>query len=127
MAAQANDAETRALKTFWQNKYRGLILRAAELRRTVSSERESYAEANRRNYRRGSKRHAHYDEMKKAASELATVEAELATIEDDGRRAGALPGWFYEVEMELEDADRRPAISAGPDDEGRNPLHFEER
>jgi len=127
MVVQADDAEKRAAKTKWQNKYRGLIVQAAELRGTIDSERELYADANRRNYRRGPKRHVHHKAMKEAVTELAKVEAELATIQDDGRRAGALPGWFYEVDMEFEDAERRPAIAAGPGDEGRNPLYLENR
>ena len=59
--------------------------------------------------------------MQEAEKELARVEEELSTLADDARRAGALPGWLYEVEMEPvapaaregAAADRGPA----PDDE----------
>jgi hypothetical protein len=126
IASRANEAEPQDTKAFWQNKYQGLIARAAELRGTIRTEQELYADANRRNYRRGPKRHIHQQAVKEATLELTKVEAELKTIKEDGRRAGALPGWFNEVEMEIEDTRRRPAISAGPGIEGRNPLHLED-
>jgi hypothetical protein len=123
MSGTEGIGEVRALKAYWQGRYRNLVARAEELRGTIAQERELYADANRRNFRRGRKRHIHRQAMKEAVSELTQVDAELAGLEEEGRRSGALPGWFYEVEMELEDAERRPAISAGPGDEGRNPLH----
>ena len=125
-AAADDSLEQRSQKTYWQELYRGLLTRADALRAKVEVERELYADANRRNYRRGNKRHMHYEAMKEAASDLATVEAELSHIEDDGRRAGALPGWFYQVDLERKAAARRPASSLGPDDEGRNPLYLKD-
>ncbi len=124
-----SDPELRAEKNLWQSRYRKLLADADALRAKIALETELYADANRRNYRRGKKRHVHRKALEKARAELERVEAELATIEDDGRRAGALPGWFYEVEAEFEDAARRPAIGAGPDedrDAGRNPLYLEQ-
>ncbi len=127
-AAVAEDlAELGSGKTYWQNRYRNLLAEASELRATIEVERELYADANRRNYRRGRKRIVHREKAQKARVELATVEAALATIEDDGRRAGALPGWFYEVEFEIEGAKRRPAVSVGPGEDGRNPLYQKKR
>ena len=121
----ADPSERRAGKTYWQTRYLSLLTKAEALRGTIEQERELYADANRRNYRRGTKRHGHREAMEKAASELVRVDAELAGLKDEGRRAGALPGWFYEIDMEREDADRRPAISAGPGNEGRNPLYVD--
>ena len=112
-------------KAYWQERYRGLLTEAAELRVTIERETELYADANRRNYRRGKKRHVHRVAAEEAKAELARIEAELATIEDEGRRAGALPGWFYEVELELEEGVRRPPVAEGPGDDGRNPLYLE--
>lgn len=127
-AAVADDlAELGSEKTYWQNRYRNLLAEASELRATIEVERELYADANRRNYRRGRKRSRHLEKVQKATAELITVETALATIEDDGRRAGALPGWFYEVEIEIESAKRRPAVSIGPGEEGRNPLYQKKR
>ena len=122
-----SDAEVSAVKTFWQNRYRTLISKAARLRAEISQERERYADANRRNYRRGKKRHVHRVAVEKATRTLATVEAELATIQDEGRRAGALPGWFYEVEIEMEESAQRPSVTSGPADDGRNPLYTQEK
>ena len=118
-----SDSELREKKAYWQTRYRELLSDQRELRALVAQERELYADANRRNYRRGKKRHVHRDAMLEAQAELAEVEQKLSTIEDDARRAGALPGWLYEVEIELEESARRPAIAAGPGDEGRNPLY----
>lgn len=124
----AGDPELRASKTYWQNRYRNLLLDSARLRSEIDRERELYADANRRNYRRGNKRHVHREAFLEAQQELARVEAELATIKDEARRAGALPGWLYEVEFEMEDAEGRPGIASGPEseDDGRNPLYSDD-
>jgi hypothetical protein len=122
-ADTGSDPELRAKKVHWQTRYRDLLSRQRELHAIIGTERELYADANRRNYRRGSKRHTHRKAMLEAQAKLEKVEQKLSTIEDDARRAGALPGWLYDVEMEFEDAARRPAVGAGPGDDGRNPLY----
>jgi hypothetical protein len=116
--------QLRTEKESLQQDYRDLITKADRLRDVIERERELYADANRRNYRRGKKRHVHLDAVELATRELAEVEAQLATFADDARRAGAPPGWLNEVEMELEDADRLPAIGTGPGDGGRNPIYL---
>ncbi|MFK7896701.1 MAG: hypothetical protein AB8G23_12745 [Myxococcota bacterium] len=123
-AARAT-AEASGPKDYWQERYRDLVNRAKKLRQEIEKERELYADANRRNYRRGDKRHRHRLKLVEAEEKLNTVEAELATIKDDGRRAGALPGWFYEVEDELGPNGGGSAAERGPGDGGRNPR-FEE-
>ena len=112
LASGANDADDEGAKAYWQTRYRGLHADVIRLRGDIARERELYADANRRNYRRGSKRHVHREAMMKAMEELGRVEAELATIEEDGRREGALPGWFYEIDIELEDAGDQPNVPA---------------
>lgn len=119
------DSEIADQKDYWQSRYHDLLTRRAELETTVARERELYAAANRRNYRRGKKRHVHRDAQAEAAAKLAHVEAQLAAFEDDARRAGALPGWLYEVEEGIYTDRQRPAVSTGPGDEGRNPLYLE--
>jgi hypothetical protein len=118
------EAELRADKESWQDEYRDLVTRADRLRDEIDRERELYADANRRNYRRGQKRHVHLETIDVATRELSEVEAQLATFAEDARRAGAPPGWLNEVEIELEDEARLPANAAGPGDEGRNPIHL---
>jgi len=120
------EAELRAEKASLQGEYRDLVTRANRLRDVIERERELYADANRRNYRRGKSRHVHLEAVDVATKELGKVEAQLATFADDARRAGAPPGWLNEVEMELEDEARLPEIAAGPGDEGRNPIYLEE-
>lgn len=133
--AQAqSDVELSSLKTMWQTRYRNLLRSAAKLRVEIDEQRELYADANRRNYRRGPKRHLHEEAMDDAAKRLADVEAELVAIHDEGRRAGALPGWFYEVELEFEAEKLAGPAMPDLDEEspkersgGQNPLYEEER
>ena len=72
--------------------------------------------------RRGRNRHAHREALMRAMEELRRVVADLATIEEDGRREGALPGWFYEIDIELEDEGDQPKVQTTPDDDGGNPF-----
>jgi len=99
-ATAQTDSELQAEKEFWQKRYTTLLDEVDELRATIERERELYADANRRNYRRGNKRHIHREAMLEAAAKLEVVERELEALPDEARRAGALPGWFYEVEEE---------------------------
>lgn len=125
--AFAGDPEVGAETAYWQDRYRDLVVEAQSLRDKIARERELYADANRRNYRRGTKRHIHRQAAAKAAKKLAKVEAQLATIEDDARRDGAPRGWLNQIEIELEEEARRPTVAAGPGDEGRNPLYLKSR
>lgn len=118
-----SDLELHDKKAYWQTLYRDLLSERRTLRATVAKERELYADANRRNYRRGNKRHVHYEAMLEAQAELAEVEQKLSTIDDDARRAGALASWLYEVEDE--ETSQRPVVATGPGDEGRNPLYLD--
>lgn len=101
-AIAETDPEAAAEKAYWQKRYASLLDEAEVLRETVERERELYADANRRNYRRGDKRHRHRKAMLEAAARLEVVERELEALPDEARRAGALPGWLREVELERE-------------------------
>lgn len=122
-----SDTELESEKEYWQTRYRTLLERADALRETIAIETELYADANRRNYRRGQKRHVHRVAVEEARAELADVQNELSTIKEEGRRAGALPGWFYEVELDRAAIARNPDLAPEPDDrdEGRNPRFVE--
>ena len=127
VAAFAEPPDVPTEQSHWQERYRSLVAETEILRAEIQHERELYADANRRNYRRGQKRHVHRIAAEKAEQELAKVQAQLATIEDDARRAGLGRGWLNQIEMELEDGYKRPAVAAGSgsDIEGRNPLYLE--
>ena len=126
-ASAQSDVERGATKAYWQTRYTSLLDRAEQLRATVAEQTELYADANRRNYRRGQKRHIHRVAAEEARAELAEVERELSTLPDEARRQGALPGWFYEVEEDRSAIVRNPAPAPEPDDrdEARNPRFFE--
>lgn len=128
-------------KDFWQGRFRELRQRAALLRRDAAIEWELYADANRRNYRRGKVRHIHRDKAIELEVELAEVETELRALPEAARRAGALPGWLREVEFEKielpepgsteeEDVEGVPTAPGDLDAidrrEGRNPIYFED-
>lgn len=119
--ARAQDASA-GQKTHWQDRYRTLLNRQAELRSEIDSERALYAAANRRNYRRGTVRHVHLEKVKAAEEELAGVESALEDFAEEARRAGALPGWLYEVEEEQLAKQQKAGDESDEDaTAGRNP------
>ena len=128
-------------KEFWQSRYRELRQEAALLKRDAAIEWELYADANRRNYRRGKVRHIHRDKALELEVRLAEVEEELNALPEAARRSGALPGWIREVEAEaivlpppgpnaLEEYRALPSAPANVDEEddgaGRNPRFLED-
>lgn len=135
-AAQAqvqSDDDLAEQKAYWQNRYRDLLRKAALLRRQIEVEKELYADANRRNYRRGPVRHMHRDKALQAERDLVRVEEEIAGFSDEARRGGALPSWLYEVEdepievPEYHSTPDEPVVNEDDDDKaGRNPLYLEE-
>jgi hypothetical protein len=120
-----------AMKDEWQDEYRRLLQDADRLRRNASNARENYARAQRRNYPRGGARAEMLVEADQAERDLVEVEAQIEQLRLDGRRAGALPGWFYEVEDEPrgnpQPASPGETTEASPEDrEGRNPLYLDQ-
>ena len=119
-----------AMKDEWQDEYRQLLGEVDRLRRNARNARENYSRAQRRNYPRGGAREQMLAEAEEAEGDLIKVEAQIEQLQLDGRRAGALPGWFYEVETEPRERLQPsfPAEAAGPapeDREGRNPLYLD--
>lgn len=120
-------------KSYWQELYRKLLRQRVVEEKVIEAERELYADANRRNYRRGTKRHVHRDAMLEAIARRGEVEERLVQFQEESRRAGILPGWLYEVEETWQDTPiALPSVGAAseedPSDEseraGRNPIHF---
>lgn len=123
------DAELE-LKEEIQRQYRDLLRNKAIFQRNAVTAREEYAEANRRNYPRGEARKQYLINEKEALDALAEVEVAIEKLHEQGRRDGALPGWFAEVEDEPLSLTQ-PAAPAEDDDrvrdrEGRNPLYFDD-
>lgn len=118
-------------KAYWQERYTKLLQQRFIEDRVIERERELYADANRRNYRRGKKRHQHRDAMLEAIARKGEVEDRLAVFKEEARRAGALPGWLYEVEDSWRESLVSPPAATGDgadansEDEGRNPRFSE--
>ena len=131
MPAEAEQVDaTQVMKDEWQNEYRRLLQDAARLRRNAQNARENYARAVRRRYPRGTERDAILIEAEEAERGLVQVEAEIEKLRLDGRRAGAFPGWFSEVDDEplgpAQPASPAETTRPGPEDrEGRNPLYLD--
>jgi hypothetical protein len=128
-SAGADDEE--ALKEEWQGRYRQQLQDAARLRRNASAARRNYTQAQKRNYPRGGAREVFLDDEREAQADLVRVEQQIEDTIREGRLAGALPGWFAEVDDEPIMASE-PATPAGmgtadsrEDREGRNPLYFD--
>ncbi|MEE8163955.1 MAG: hypothetical protein V3T64_00150 [Myxococcota bacterium] len=121
---------TQAMKDKWQADYRRLLQDADRLRRNARNARENYVHAQRRNYPRGGARQQMLIEAEEAERGLVEVEARIEQLRLDARRAGALPGWFYEVDDEPRGMAQpaSPAETTGPspdDRAGRNPLYLD--
>ena len=128
MASNSLDetASVEEVKAEWQGRYRKLLTDAARLRRNAEAARYNYSQANQRNYPRGAARKQFLIDEENAQAELVQVEADIEKLREDGRREGALPGWFYEVEDEPLDAPQPAAPVEDPADrEGRNPLYLD--
>jgi hypothetical protein len=123
--------EFEELKQEWQGRYRQQLQEAARLRRNAAQARENYSQAQRRNYPRGGARQQFLLDADEAERDLEKVEAGLEQTISEGRLAGALPGWFDEVDEEpimvSEPAAPSDGMDARPEDrEGRNPLYFDQ-
>ena len=117
-----------AMKEEWQDRYRALLQDAARLRHNANSARDNYRMAQRWNYPRGGARQKFLLQADEAERDLVRVESDLEKFRVDARRAGALPGWLYEVEEEerVVSEPAAPADASDPDLEGRNPLYLEQ-
>ncbi|HPG27612.1 MAG TPA: hypothetical protein PLW10_18405 [Myxococcota bacterium] len=127
--AEAEQDDLASMKADWQSRYRRLLTRQDELRAEIELRKQLYANANRRMYR-GSVRQGQRDRMLEAETELAEIATKIESFMVDARRAGAYPGWLYEVEDEVAEARRNAPAAVAPDgpeddedDGGRNPLY----
>ena len=118
-------------KEYWQSEYRALRLDIARLERNAKRARHNYERAQRRTYPRGDARKQYLIDEQDALDGVVRVKREIEDLKDRGRREGALPGWFYEVDDEPL-TPPEPAAPDGPnaegleEREGRNPLYFQD-
>jgi len=126
----AGEEELQDQKEYWQERYRRLRQDAARLERNAERARKAYAMAQRRNYPRGGARQRLIQQIEDAETELESVRKEIEELPTEARRAGAMPGWLYEVEDE-EVVIPEPAAADAVDAEeaearaGRNPLYLD--
>jgi hypothetical protein len=117
-------------KEYWQDRYRRLRQDAARLERNAERARKAYALAQRRNYPRGGARQQLFQQIEDAETELESVRKEIAELPSEARRAGAMPGWLYEVEKEEvvipEPAAPDSSELAADDCAGRNPIYCDQ-
>jgi len=129
-AQLADDEVLQHEKEYWQDRYRRLRQNAARLERNAERARKAYALAQRRNYPRGGARQKLFQQIEDAETELESVRKEIEELPREARRAGALPGWLYEVEQE-EVVIPEPAAPDSDDPAadacaGRNPIYCED-
>ena len=130
-AQLAGEEELQNQKEYWQERYRRLRQDAARLERNAERARKAYALAQRRNYPRGGARQKLSQQIEDAETELESVRKEIEELPSEARRAGAMPGWLYEVEEE-EVVIPEPAAPDAADAEeaedraGRNPLYLDD-
>jgi hypothetical protein len=94
--AQAQDEE--ADKDYWVQRYETLVSDLDAARARVELSQLNYTRARTRNYPRGEALLELEVERDKAELELAKLEEEFEAFPDEARRAGALPGWFRDLD-----------------------------
>jgi hypothetical protein len=92
----AQDEE--ADREYWVQRYETLVSDLASARARVDLSQLNYTRARTRNYPRGEALKELEAERDKAIKELAELEEQFEEFPDEARRAGALPGWFRDVE-----------------------------
>jgi hypothetical protein len=67
------------------------------------------------------------DDLRRARQDVRSYQRELADFQDEGRRAGALPGWLRDgIELEPEPAADKPAPKQPPDHQSIEPPVVDE-
>jgi len=85
-------------RDYWVGRYEKLVSEVEGLRAKVDTLQLNYTRARTRNYPRGEALKQLEADRDKAVKELAEKEAELEDFPDEARRAGALPGWFRDLD-----------------------------
>ena len=91
-------AQDEADRDYWVHRYETLVKEVEMLRTRADVLATNYRKARQRNYPRGAELYALEEERNKARAELAEKEQELEDFPDEARRAGALPGWFRDLD-----------------------------
>jgi len=85
-------------RDYWVSRYEKLVSEVEGLRAKVDTLQLNYTRARTRNYPRGEALKELEADRDKAVKDLAEKEAELEDFPDEARRAGALPGWFRDLD-----------------------------
>jgi len=93
-------ATTDADRDYWQAEYREVMTEARDARAALEAAENAYSQMQQRNYPRGEAREALVAERKAARERLEKAEAAAEAFPERARRAGALPGWFRDVDLD---------------------------
>lgn len=91
-------AEDSADKAYWQEQYLEVVREQREAREALAEAEHAYTNMQQRSYPRGEGRRAIQEQLAAARVRLEKAERALEEFPERARRAGALPGWFREVE-----------------------------
>ncbi len=91
-------AQDEADRDYWVHRYETLQTEVMDLRTRVDMLTEQYTRAKRRNYPRGERLDQLRMDLDESRAELAKKEAEWKAFPNEARRAGAMPGWFRDVQ-----------------------------
>lgn len=85
-------------RDYWVGRYEKLVSEVEGLRAKVDQLKLNYTRARTRNYPRGEALKELEADRDQAIEDLAEKEAELEEFPEEARRAGALPGWFRDLD-----------------------------
>ena len=85
-------------KEQWVAQYHDLQLRHSRLTRELERARNDYSRGRSSKHLRGEPKAALIEQIARLESEFAEVDRELRDFPETARRAGALPGWFRDLE-----------------------------
>jgi hypothetical protein len=97
-ASASRTADADAMRDQWVQRFEELKTRQATLKRDLDQALADYTRGRTSNYLRGPGREGIVNEIKRLEEEVAKADEEMQDFPDEARRAGALPGWFRDLE-----------------------------
>jgi septal ring factor EnvC (AmiA/AmiB activator) len=95
-AAAADDMESK--RQHWVQRYETLRAQEKELREGLEEARAEYSRGRRKSRPRGEERAELVEKIEKLETDLAQAQRDLEAFPEKARQAGALPGWFRDLD-----------------------------